>query len=228
MKCDFSYQHYREILKKALKAGFVITDFRDFEKVKKKSKIIILRHDIDVIPVRHLALAKIEKSLGIKATYFVRVHGQYYYPSDQKTFQVLKNILKMGHEIGLHSEARSLAKIFQMPEKDLFLSEKKYLEEILEIKIQSASEHGDLGRNNNFWQNSLFKKLDKKTLKIKYYPQEFKNFKYLSDSLGCWREGCLCQNLAKYNNFQLLTHAEWWGKGAKEAMVKLNKTYAKI
>jgi len=228
MNCDFSIKHYQEILKLALKSGFVITNFRDLDKVKKHPKIIILRHDIDALPVRYLALAKIEKSLGIKATYFVRVHGQYYYPSDKKTLKIFKEILKMGHEIGLHSEARSLSKVFQSPEIDLFKSEKTYLEEILGVKIESASEHGDLGRRTDFWQDHFFKKVPKKTVGIKHYPQEFKEFKYLSDSLSSWKEGCPCQNLEKFNKLQVLVHAEWWGKGAKQEMVKLNKEYAKI
>lgn len=226
--CDFSLKHYREILKLALKSGFVVTNFRDLGKIKKSSRVIILRHDIDAIPSRHLMLAKIEKSLGIKSTYFVRVHGQYYYSKDRKTIKILTELLKMGHEIGLHSEARSLSRVFRMSERDLFKSEKKYLEEILGVKIGSASEHGDLGRRADFWQDHFFKKISKNSVGIKQYPQEFKNFKYLSDSLGSWKEGCLCQNLSKFSKLQVLVHAEWWGQGARQEMIKLNKEYAKI
>ncbi|MCL5407145.1 MAG: hypothetical protein M1429_01465 [Patescibacteria group bacterium] len=227
MKCDFSLKHYREILKLALKSGFVITNFRDFDKVSNRPKVIILRHDIDVLPKRSLELAKIEKSLKIKSTFFVRVHGQYYYPSGQ-TLKILKKIKDLGHEIGLHSEARVLAPVFKMDLADLFLSEKAILEEVLKCKIITASEHGDLGRPGNFWQNHFFKKIPKEKVGIKHYSQEYSQFHYLSDSLQNWKDGCVCQNLARYNHFQILIHGEWWGKGAKAEMTKLNKTYAKI
>lgn len=228
MNCDFSLKHYREILKTALESGFVITNYKDSLKYKNAEKIILLRHDVDALPEQHLAIAKIENSLKVKSTYFVRVHGQYYYPDSPKTLKIFQAILKMGHEIGLHTDARSLNQVFKMSELDLFLSEKKYLENLLKIKIQSASEHGDLKRKDDFWQKSFLNRSSSKSLDIKHYPQEFKNIKYLSDSLGKWREGCLCQKLTKFSKIQVLTHAEWWGKDAREKMISLNKAYAKI
>lgn len=228
MNCDFTLQHYRQLLKAAQNAGFVVTGFRDLAKIKKTPKIIILRHDIDALPSRHLRLAQIEKTLGIRATYFIRVHGQYYYPSEQKTLKMLEKLLVFGHEIGLHSEARSLAPVFKMDPIDLFRSEKKFLEELLKIKIISASEHGDLSRKDDFWENTIFFQPEIIKTGIKFYPLKFKDFKYLSDSLRRWKEGCLCQNIKKYDKIQTLVHAEWWGKNAKEEMVKLNKAYAKI
>ena len=205
----------------------MITNFRDLKSVKESPKIIILRHDIDALPQRHLKLARIEKSLGIKSTYFVRVHGQYYYPMGL-TLKVLEAIQQMGHEIGLHSEARSLSGIFQMEAVDLFKSEKTALDEALNIEVLSASEHGDLKHRESFWANHFFTKVSKQRVGIKHYPQEYAKYHYLSDSLQSWKEGCLCQNLKKYPFIQALIHAEWWGKDAKKEMVKLNKAYAKI
>lgn len=228
MKCDFSYKHYRKILQCALEADFVITNFRDLPKYPKARKIIILRHDIDALPKRHLELAKIEYSLGIKATYFVRVHGQYYHLAGKKILKILHQIKNMNHEMGLHSEARVLAPVFGMDARNLFSSEKNILEELLGVKILSASEHGDLGRSEDFWRNHLFMEIPKRSVGVKYYPQEYQKYHYLSDSLQKWQEGCLCQNITKYDKIQSLIHAEWWGAGAKAEMVKLNKTYAKI
>lgn len=226
--CNFSYKHYRDILRQAIEAGFTVTNFRDFKNLKNSSKIIILRHDIDALPERHLELAKIENSLKIKSSYFVRVHGQYYHLSSKKTLKILEKIKKLGHEIGLHSEARVLAPVFKMDAIDLFKSEKEVLEETFRTKVLTASEHGDLGHAKNFWQNNLFQQISKQKLGIKNHTQEYPKHTYLSDSLSCWKNGCLCQNLTKYNLMQVLIHGEWWGGGAKKDMEKLNKIYANI
>lgn len=232
MKCDFSYNHYRTILKKALKQGFVLTNFRDYNKVKSSSKIIILRHDVDSVPNRDFEFAKIEHDLGITSTFFVRVHGQYYHPFREETFKIFQEMMKMGHEIGLHFEARALAPIFKIDSVELFKKEKKILEETLAIKVISAAEHAYLKRPQNFWQNHFFTRVSKRRVGIKNYPQEKKysappKFHYLSDSLGQWREGCLCQNLARYNHLQVLVHGDHWGKNAKQEVKRLIK-YDKI
>jgi hypothetical protein len=225
MKCDFSYHHYRAMLKEALKRGFFISSFRDFSEIAQKDKKIILRHDIDSFPERALTIAKIENDLKIKSTYFVRVNGDNYHPLDANSFLIFETFKKMGHEIGLHFTARALAPTLKMEMVKLFLIEKKCLEIIFDIKVESAAEHGDLIREKNFWQHHFFTQVSKKKVKIKHYPQEERynspKMHYLSDSLGQWREGCFCQNIAQYNNFQLLTHPALWGKGGLEAVSKL-------
>jgi hypothetical protein len=35
-------------------------------------------------------------------------------------------------------------------------------------------------------------------------------FKYLSDSNGRWREGCVCGHLEEYERLCVLTHGWWW------------------
>jgi hypothetical protein len=211
------------MLKQALRQGYKITNFRDYPKVKNQPKIILLRHDIDYSPQRAFVMAKIEKDLGIKSTYFVRVHGEYYHPFDRQSYLIIKQIIEFGHEIGLHSEARSLARAFKIPVSQLFCMEKEILERVFDLKVISAAEHADLGRSQNYWQKHLFTLIDKKKGGIKFFPQQFSQFKYLSDSLGRWREGCLCQHLEKYAKIQVLAHPDWWGPGAKKEIKKLIK-----
>lgn len=212
MKCDFSYEHYRRILELAQKENFAITSFGDFKKVANRPKLILLRHDIDISPEKALDFARIEKKLGIKATYFVRVHGEYYHPWEKKIYPLFREIKDLGHEIGLHFEAGYLAPIFKIDPIVLFRKEKKVLEEIFDLKIESAAEHGDLPRPKDFWQKHFFTKVTKDKVGIKHFPQEkkFKDLKYLSDSLKNWREGCPCQNIKQFDRIHLLVHADWW------------------
>lgn len=221
MSCDFSYQHYRAILKAALNQGFVLTCFRDLPQHQQKPKIIILRHDVDYSPKRALAIAKVERALKIKSTFFVRVHGEYYHPFHRLFFPYFKEIMAMGHEIGLHTEARHLAKEFKLNLATLFLREKKILEGILDLKVISASEHADLGRPRSYWQKHFFDLIDKKKVGIKHYPQEYADFTYIGDSCGRWRKGCLCQHLEKSNKIQALIHPDHWGKNASSEIKKM-------
>lgn len=224
MACNFTYNHYREMLKKALKEGFTISSFRDYDKKKHKQKLILLRHDIDYTPKRAFEIAKIEQSLNIKSSFFVRVHGEHYHPFDREAYPIFKEILKLGHEIGLHYEAKTLSRSFQNTTIALFRKEKEVLEAIFDIKIVSASEHADLNRQDKYWTNHLFKKIDKNKLGIKHhtYEKEFQTF-YLADSCGQWNKGCLCENLC-HNRIQLLVHPDLWGKGAlKEIREKIKK-----
>lgn len=216
MKCDFSYSHYRQILKEALRNDFVLTSFRDFEKNKKNPKIIILRHDIDYSPQRALVLAKIENKLSIKSTYFIRVHGEYYHPFDRINYPIFQQIINLKHEIGLHFEARNLSLIFDVDMVELFLREKKILENVFDFKIESASEHGDLDNTKNFWQNHFFTRINKAKVGIKHFPQEkkYRDFHYISDSRQQWIDGCLCRNLEKFKKIQALIHPDLWGKNA--------------
>jgi len=198
------------MLKKALKEGFIITNFRDYEKNKKAARLIILRHDVDYSPKRALEIAKIEKSLGLKSTFFVRVHGEHYYPFERNTYSYFLEILELGHEIGLHYEARTLAKKIKINPKELFLQEKAILEAIFNVQIESASEHRDLrGKKLPY---KFFASKNQVGIKHETYEKDFQQF-YLADSSGRWSQGCLCQNLHE-KRIQLLTHPDLWGKGA--------------
>lgn len=199
------------MLKKALSAGFIITNFRNYHKFKNRAKKIILRHDIDFTLVDALKIAQIENEIGIKATYFIRTQADYNI-FQKDNYLILGKILKFGHEIGLHFEARLLAKIFRTDPVELFLKEKKLLEDCLNIKIISAAEHSEVPRPKNFWNKHFLMRVDKKRVGIEHYPQEkqYENLHYISDSGHRWKEGCLCQNLSKYSGFQLLTHPVHW------------------
>ncbi|MEA3427910.1 MAG: hypothetical protein U9Q84_01545 [Thermodesulfobacteriota bacterium] len=68
-----------------------------------KEKVLILRHDVDRKPGNALVFAKIEKKVGIRASYYFRIVKESY---DE---DVISQIVEMGHEIGYHYE--NLSKI---------------------------------------------------------------------------------------------------------------------
>ena len=101
---DFTIKTYRLLLISLKEAGYHFITFEEWCATHETVKTVILRHDVDKKPERSLALARIETSLGIKATYYFRIVPQ----SNQPVY--IKAIAGLGHEIGYHYEDLSLAK----------------------------------------------------------------------------------------------------------------------
>ncbi|MFZ1519719.1 MAG: hypothetical protein WAU11_13125 [Ignavibacteriaceae bacterium] len=100
---DFTLKIYRQLLEAFIKKGYQFIRYDDslIENSKFKiqnSKIVILRHDVDLLPGNSLATAKIENELGIKGTYYFRIVPESF---DEK---IIKQIAELGHEIGYHYE----------------------------------------------------------------------------------------------------------------------------
>ena len=92
MPCEFSLAHYRDTLN---------MDPHLFGRAKDRPKII-LAHDVDLFPPYALQMAKVEHSLGVRATYFILQHSEFYNAMSPENMAIWKEIRGMGHEIGLH------------------------------------------------------------------------------------------------------------------------------
>ena len=69
---NFTEKYYKSILKKIKNKTIFYDEINDYD------NFTLWRHDIDVSVHRALSLAKIEKNLKVKATYFVQL-GSYFY-----------------------------------------------------------------------------------------------------------------------------------------------------
>ncbi len=63
------------------------------------SRLIILRHDVDLLPQNSLRTAQIEHDKGIRATYYFRAVPESW---DE---DVIRQIATLGHEVGYHYES---------------------------------------------------------------------------------------------------------------------------
>ena len=70
VQCNFSLDHYFEVLEYAKKTHQIVP-VKDFYKLKKENKFLILRHDIDLSIDIALEMAKLESQHNISSTYFV-------------------------------------------------------------------------------------------------------------------------------------------------------------
>ena len=137
--CDFSLKHYFDVLV-SLKNEYAIGTLKEFERLKKSKKFIILRHDVDFSLEYALELAKKESEHKIRSTYFVLFNGEYYNPFDNKNSKIIKEISDLGHEIGLHYDTSFLPKSSRK-EIEIIKKEINMLEIITHKKIISVAQH---------------------------------------------------------------------------------------
>jgi hypothetical protein len=204
--CNFTFAHYEFLLTEGLRLGYRFSDFKSHADIPKEEKLILLRHDIDLSVRNALRFARIEKELGIVATYFVRVHAHLYNPFQVDAYRILREIKEMGHEMGLHYEP-GFAALFGEDAGHMILREKKIVEAVLDTTVVSAAAHLPAKSARIITEQNLAQF----GLKYEAYTERFtKDLKYLSDSNGRWREGCLCQHLGRHPRICVLIHPFWW------------------
>ena len=141
--CSFNLKHYRYCLELAQNNGYVFLTMKDY--INKRNnfddskKIIILRHDVDHKLALVLNLATIEYNLGITATYFIRIHADYN-PFSFDNYLIIKKLLKMNHELGLHYGCDFADLFDEMPE-EFFENNKNIFENIINRKVFGVSSH---------------------------------------------------------------------------------------
>ena len=214
MACNFTFAHYGEILRKALDEGYAFHTFSGLLDARPQGRVMVLRHDVDSHLQRAAEFSRIEASLGVKATYFIRAHTAYN-PFEYNNFKVLAGIMAAGHEVGLHAEMGDFAKFNPGATPEEYLSRaKKFLEACIGVPVKGVSPHRDL----DYQVNSLpiLEAMDFRALGFNYHSYEdvfVKECKYVSETLSphiSWREGCPCGLLGKFGRICLMTHPRWW------------------
>ncbi len=110
--------------------------FRTYTDYSENENFILWRHDIDHSVHNALELAKIESKEGICATYFIHLHNEFYNFLEKDIFALIKNIQKLGHEIGLHFDIH----FFNINNKDelksALESEKEIINRLFDVDIK--------------------------------------------------------------------------------------------
>ena len=182
---DFSLENYKNTLKLAKEKGYKFKTFKETSFLKKeKSMSILMRHDVDTQLDMAVEMALIEKSLDIKATYFIRMHSHCYNPLCIKDTRKIQKIARLGHEIGFHYEP-DYYDLADIDFENTIKNEIEILENISKSKIISFAPH----EPTRTGIKKLNIALDYK--KEAYDEMLFKKFKYISDSSCRWREGSM-------------------------------------
>jgi len=201
---DFTFSNYRKLLQLA-KLGWEFFDYRNIEWEK---KFIIWRHDVDLSLNCSLSLAKIEYDEHIKATYFINPHSEFYNIAEPSHNKIVKEILSLGHDIGLHFDSTYHGVKSESELNVPLLKESNYLKDLFGVKPISFSFHNPVAENLEF-------DADEYVGLINCYSKRFKNeIGYCSDSNGHWRFRRLFNVLSDQvdDRLQVLTHPGWWHK----------------
>lgn len=199
---DFTLTNYRRLLRLA-KENYT---FRFYSNFDKRENFIIIRHDVDYSPVNALKLALIERDEEIKTTYCFSLHSPFYNCLEQCTTNYIREIMSLGHEIGLHFDPvyygiKDIAKL----NKDL-LKEKGVFERMLKCNIKVFSFH-------NTTPLALRCKYIKYAGMLNAYSGYLREKTlYCSDSNGYWRYRRLEELLTSRESRRLhiLLHPVWW------------------
>ena len=201
---DFTLDHYREIIV-ALKQTHIFSTFTNFDE---NSIFVIKRHDVDFSLENALNLALIESEQGVKSTYFLMLHCEFYNLLEKKNLEIVQRIEGMGHQIGLHFHADFYDISDEKMLNSKIILEKTILENVLEREIRTFSFHNPTPFTMSF-QNPSYGSL------INCYSRYFQiNLGYCSDSNGYWRFDRMIDFIKKNSRrpLQILTHPIWWTK----------------
>jgi hypothetical protein len=180
MTKDFTLDIYKELLKAAIEAGYILTSYEDYiVNGHNYQKVFILRHDVDDLPGNSYQTALIENELGAKGSYFFRVVRQSLHPA------IIEKIRDLGHEIAYHYEDMALCngdvdKAFEHFKTKLEMFRQFY-------PVRTICMHGSpLSK----WDNRLlWKKYNYKELGIigePYFDIDFKKVLYITDTGRMW------------------------------------------
>lgn len=199
---DFTLSEYTELLRLAKKTW----RFTTYNNIPGNERFILWRHDVDFSMHAARNLARIEHAEGVIATYFLLPHSEFYNLFEKEITDLVKYILSLGHEIGLHFDSHYYDITDEHMLENYLLQEKRWLQEVFnrEVKVFSFHNTTEFTMNCKQWQLAGM---------INTYARYFQeNINYCSDSNGIWRFNRLKDILesGQGHALQVLTHPEWW------------------
>lgn len=213
---DFTIDAYAELVS----AAAARYRFVRFPEAATEGEVALWRHDVDFSPQRALALAKIEAAHGVPATYFVQVSSRYYSIFEPEIAAILRQIVALGHDIGLHFDAEVCAHQHSPDYDQRIAFEARVLEEVVETGVTAFTLHNPTTLVGVSLDESCRAGLVNGTcsgLRASY--------SYCSDSNGLWRFRSLAEMIAdpSVGRLYALTHPEWWQAEAMPPRQRLQR-----
>jgi hypothetical protein len=212
---DFTIENYKHLLRLALQY-YTPTSFNS---LNSNSKFILWRHDIDISINRGLRLAQINAELGIKSTFFLSLHSQFYNLFEKNQIKKLIEINNFGHDIGLHFDT-SVYQIKNRINLETFIAhEKEVVSNLLNLKLVAISFHNPSESDLRFEDESYSELINTYSKKLK------DEVEYCSDSNGYWKykklEDVILSNSPK--SLQVLIHPEWWQENFEPPRTRIHR-----
>jgi hypothetical protein len=168
-------------------------------------RIAVWRHDVDLSPQAALAIGRIEAALGIRTTYYFNLHSEFYNLFEKPNTSVVRELERLGHEIGLHFDLNSYNLSDVTTFERLLALERNTMSSLLNIEVGSFSFH------NPGALTSAYKAQNYAGLINAYCSELISRYEYCSDSNGYWRFIPLEEFLNMgHPAIYVLTHPGWW------------------
>ncbi len=175
---DFTVKKYSELLTVLKESGYSFQTFDQFVREPKK-RVIILRHDVDLLPNNSLRFAQIQADNGVFGTYYFRAVPESW---DEK---IIKEIADLGHEIGYHYENLTTKSGDMVLGIEDF---KKNLELLRKLApVSTICMHGSpMSKydSRDLWKNYNYK--DYELIAEPYFDVDYSEVFYLTDTGRRW------------------------------------------
>ena len=99
MSCDFSLEHYRELLESARAGGY---SFAGFDRPP-AARDLLLRHDVDLSLDAALVMAEAEAEAGAWSTWFLMTRSVFYNLASAEGERALRRLRELGHRVAHHA-----------------------------------------------------------------------------------------------------------------------------
>ena len=174
---DFTHSRYYDFLRMTKQNGYIFQQSIANNTIQQKS--ILLRHDIDAMPLKALSIAKVENNIGAKASFFFKIHPDIFIPG------IIRQISGLNHDIGYHYE--DLVNHHGNYSKAISDFERN-LDKFRKIFPVTAicADGNPLSKYNNLW---LWEKYDYKRYGITcemYLDIDYDEYAYFTDTGRCW------------------------------------------
>lgn len=176
---DFTVKIYRSLLESFLAAGYKFLTYDEFLSAPLPDKLVVLRHDVDLLPLNSLCTARIEHELGIKGVYYFRAVPESW---DEK---VIKETAELGHEVGYHYENLTTCKGNL---KEAYLDFQTNLQRLRElVPVRTICMHGSPSSpydSKDIWKEYSYRDLG--VVGEPYFDTDFSKIFYLTDTGRRW------------------------------------------
>lgn len=180
MSKDFTLEQYKELLEKVLSSPYrFITMAEYIEYGQPQDRIVVLRHDIDRNYKKALRLAELEASMGVSATYYIRLNRFTFKP------YFIRQLQELGHEVGYHYEVLAKTRGNLQKARLLFAKELSYFNQI--VTVRTISMHGSPlwpWNNLDIWEKQEYE--DYGIIGEAYLSLDYANIYFFNDTGRNW------------------------------------------
>jgi len=203
---QFTYAEYAELVARLRRgrANLCFGDFADGRGPQGEEPFFLLRHDVDLSIEAALEMARREAEMEVRATYFLLLSCEHYNLLAEDHAGVARQLVGMGHEVGLHYDVRAMARRSDSLASQLRL-EADLLSALAGAPVRSIAMHlPGLHGDDPFAAESGF---------VNAYDRRFTGeIAYFSDSCGAWRDNAVEAFAGDElpERVQLLVHPFYW------------------